>query len=89
MDWIARVVSYNKGEFEWNKTLAKLLNVDVRDWKGFWKSIILGVSSYEYSECSDLLSLLYTDLEEHPSIHRHPYLAYVKSYWETNNMYEP
>lgn len=87
MDWIARVVSYENNNFEWNELLREQLYLPYLGYRGIWGQIAANSIHCEDPIVKDFAELLSKDLK---SLDRssHPYLKYVEDYWKRNDMYK-
>lgn len=87
MDWIARVVSYENNNFEWNELLREQLYLPYLGYRGFWGQIAANSIHCEDPIVKDFAEILSKDLK---SLDRssHPYLKYVEDYWKRNDMYK-
>lgn len=87
MDWIARVVSYENNNFEWNELLREQLYLPYLGYRGFWGQIAANSIHCEDPIVKDFAEILSKDLK---SLDRssHPYLKYVEDYWKSNDMYK-
>lgn len=87
MDWIARVVSYENNNFEWNKLLREQLYLPYLGYRGIWGQIAANSIHCEDPIVKDFAEILSKDLK---SLERssHPYLKYVEDYWKRNDMYK-
>lgn len=87
MDWIARVVSYENNNFEWNKLLREQLYLPYLGYRGIWGQIAANSIHCEKAIVKDFAEILSKDLK---SLDRssHPYLKYVEDYWKRNDMYK-
>lgn len=87
MDWIARVVSYENNNFEWNELLREQLYLPYLGYRGIWGQIVANSIHCEDPIVKDFAEILSKDLK---SLDRssHPYLKYVEDYWKSNDMYK-
>lgn len=87
MDWIARVVSYENNNFEWNELLKGQLHLPNLGNRGIWGQIAANSIHCEDPIVKDFAEILSKDLK---SLDRssHPYLKYVEDYWKSNDMYK-
>ena len=87
MDWIARVVSYENNNFEWNELLREQLYLPYLGYRGTWGQIAANSIHCEDPIVKDFAKILSKDLK---SLDRssHPYLKYVEDYWKRNDMYK-
>ena len=87
MDWIARVVSYENNNFEWNELLREQLYLPNLGYRGIWGQIVANSIHCEEPIVKDFAELLSQDLKSLESPSR-PYLKYVEDYWKRNDMYK-
>lgn len=87
MDWIARVVSYENNNFEWNELLREQLYLPNLGYRGIWGQIVANSIHCEEPIVKDFAELLSQDLKSQKSS-SHPYLKYVEDYWKRNDMYK-
>lgn len=87
MDWIARVVSYENNNFEWNELLREQLYLPYLGYRGFWGQIAANSIHCEDPIVKDFAEILNNDLESQERS-SHPYLKYVEDYWKRNDMYK-
>lgn len=87
MDWIARVVSYENNNFEWNELLREQLYLPYLGYRGIWGQIAANSILCEDSIVKDFAEILNNDLESQERS-SHPYLKYVEDYWKSNDMYK-
>ena len=87
MDWIARVVSYENNNFEWNELLREQLYLPYLGYRGFWGQIAANSIHCEDPIVKDFAEILNNDLESQERS-SHPYLIYVEDYWKRNDMYK-
>ena len=87
MDWIARVVSYENNNFEWNELLREQLYLPYLGYRGIWGQIAANSIHCEDPIVNDFAEILNNDLESQDRS-SHPYLRYVEDYWKRNDMYK-
>ena len=87
MDWIARVVSYENNNFEWNELLREQLYLPYLGYRGIWGQIVANSIHCEKPIVKDFAEILNKDLKSLESS-SHPYLKYVEDYWKSNDMYK-
>ncbi len=87
MDWIARVVSYENNNFEWNELLKGQLHLPYLGYRGIWGQIAANSILCEDPIVKDFAEILNNDLESQERS-SHPYLKYVEDYWKRNDMYK-
>ena len=87
MDWIARVVSYENNNFEWNELLREQLYLPYLGYRGIWGQIAANSIHCEDPIVNDFAEILSKDLKSLESS-SHPYLKYVEDYWKSNDMYK-
>ncbi len=87
MDWIARVVSYENNNFEWNELLKGQLHLPYLGYRGIWGQIAANSIHCEDPIVKDFAEILNNDLESQERS-SHPYLKYVEDYWKRNDMYK-
>lgn len=87
MDWIARVVSYENNNFEWNELLKGQLHLPYLGYRGILGQIAANSILCEDPIVKDFAEILNNDLESQERS-SHPYLKYVEDYWKRNDMYK-
>ena len=87
MDWIARVVSYENNNFEWNELLREKLYLPCLGNRQIWWQIAANSIHCEDPIVKDFAELLSKDIKSLESSSR-PYLKYVEDYWKRNDMYK-
>ena len=80
-EWLAHIVYYKDGKFEFSERFVKQFDLDK---VGEWKIILDKCDKIKKKKiCQDLMSIMDEGLND-VETNTHPYLEYVKDYWNKN-----
>lgn len=80
-EWLAHIVYYKDGKFEFSERFVKQFDLDK---VGEWKIILDKCDKIKKKKiCQDLMSIIDEGLND-VETNTHPYLEYVKDYWNKN-----